>query len=79
MSLGSGLVWYWFSNIYLMLAGVFCYNRAKHRENVNQRTLPVSLPTKSTPSLWDNHITFESKVTVRPPSNYFMEEMRRNQ
>jgi len=63
----------------MAVLGVFCYNRAKHRENVNQRTLPVSLPTKSTPSLWDNHITFESKVTVRPPSNYFMEEMRRNQ
>ena len=58
---------------------MFCYNRAKHRENINQRTLPVSLPTKPKASLWDNHITFETKVTVSPPSNYFMEEMRRNQ
>jgi len=63
----------------MAVLGVFCYNRAKHRENINQRTLPVSLPTKPKASLWDNHITFESKVTVSPPSNYFMEEMRRNQ
>ena len=60
-------------------SGVFCYNRAKHRENIDQRTLPVSRPPQPSPSLWDNHLTFDSKVTVRPPSNYFMEEMRRNQ
>lgn len=58
---------------------MFCYNRAKHRENIEQKTLPVSMPKKPSPSLWDNKLTFESKVTVRPPSNYFMEEMRRNQ
>ena len=64
----------------VVVPGVFCYNRAKHQENLNQRTLPVSLPTKpKAQSLWENHITFESKVTVSPPSNYFMEEMRRNQ
>ena len=68
----------WSSNSPLC-SGVFCYNRAKHQENINQRTLPVSLPKKASPSLWDNHITFESKVRVQPPSNYFMEEMRRNQ
>ena len=63
----------------MAVLGVFCYNRAKHSENINKRTLPVSQPSKPPPSLWTNHITFESKVTVRPPSNYFMEEMRRNQ
>jgi len=63
----------------MAILGVFCYNRAKHRENIEQKTLPVSMPKKPSPSLWDNKLTFESKVTVRPPSNYFMEEMRRNQ
>merc|ERR1711994_1219285 len=63
----------------MAILGVFCYNRAKHRENIEQKTLPVSMPKKPSPSLWDNKLTFESKVTVSPPSNYFMEEMRRNQ
>ena len=61
-----------------MIAGVFCYNRAKHIENTQQKTLPLSMPRKPPPSLWENHLTFESKVSVRPPSNYFMAEMGRN-
>lgn len=63
----------------MAILGVFCYNRAKHIENTRQKTLPISVPKKPSPSLWDNHLTFESKVTVKPPSNYFMDEMRRNQ
>merc|ERR1712241_1633945 len=33
----------------MAVLGVFCYNRAKHRENINQRTLPVSQPSKPPP------------------------------
>lgn len=59
--------------------GVFCYNRAKYRENLDQKTLPTMVPKKQAPSLWDNHLTFDSKVRVTPPSNYFMGDMSRNQ
>ena len=61
------------------ITGVFCYNRAKYRENLEQKTLPTLMPKKQTPSLWDNHLTFDSKVRVSSPSNYFIGDMSRNQ
>jgi len=63
----------------MAILGVFCYNRAKYRENLQQKTLPTFMPQKKAPSLWENHLTFDSKVTVTSPSNYFMGDMRRNQ
>lgn len=63
----------------MAIFGVFCYNRAKYRENLEQKTLPTSMPKKPAPSLWDNHMTFDSKVTVTSPSSYFLGDMRRNQ
>ena len=43
---------------------MFCYNRAKHQENKASETLPLNMPSKpvkQTP-IWQNHLTFESKV-----------------
>ena len=67
------------SLLYCVIAGVFCYNRAKYRENLDQKTLPTMMPKKKAPSLWDNHLTFDSKVKVTSPSNYFIGDMSRNQ
>merc|ERR1712051_740113 len=63
----------------MAVIGVFCYNRAKYRENLDQKTLPTMMSKKQVPSLWDNHLTFDSKVRVTSPSNYFIGDMSRNQ
>lgn len=63
----------------MAVLGVFCYNRAKYRENLDQKTLPTMMSKKQVPSLWDNHLTFDSKVRVTSPTNYFIGDMSRNQ
>lgn len=64
----------------MAVIGVFCYNRAKHRENTEAVTLPTSVPTKAPAQqpIWQNHITFDSKVRVAAPL-HFHGDLKRNQ
>jgi len=75
----------------LAIAGVFCYNTAKHSENKEKHTLPTSMAPKvgmnnnTQQLLWRDHITFENKVTFSAPAmqhhNFFEQgqDLRRNQ
>jgi len=57
----------------LAIAGVFCYNTAKHSENKAHHSLPTTMSQKTSMNnnsqqlLWKDHMTFESKVTVTKP------------
>jgi len=62
----------------MAVIGVFCYNRAKYRENLKAASLPVAMPKVAPPPLWQDHLTFESKISLTTPIN-FMGDMRRNQ
>jgi len=63
----------------LTMFGVFCYNRAKHQENLAATTLPTKMPTAPTPPyIWQNHITYDSKVQVAAPL-HFAADLKRNQ
>jgi len=65
--------------MFLAIAGVFCYNMAKYRENQAKDKLPTSFqkPATSKP-LWENHYTFDSKVRVTTPLSYFDTNMNMN-
>lgn len=83
--------------MFMAITGVFFYNRAKHSENKSQTTLPTTMsgmkglnnnnnskPPGQKP-LWQDHFTFDSKVTVAKPvePTYFFnghhQDLRRNQ
>jgi hypothetical protein len=67
---------------HLTCPGVFCYNRAKQCENQAAVSLPLSMPTKAPVQqpIWQNHVTFESKVRVAAPLHIFDSgDLKRNQ
>lgn len=79
--------------MFMAIAGVFFYNRAKHSENKSLTTLPTTvsgatnLNNNHKPNqkpLWQDHFTFESKVKVARPvdhTHFFngQQDLRRNQ
>jgi len=79
--LKNPVTWVNLGGMAMAILGVFCYNRAKHQENKASESLPVrvsSAPVKPTP-IWQNHITFESKVRVTAPLHHFDTDLKRNQ
>merc|ERR1719357_2119216 len=71
--LKNPVTWVNMGGMAMAILGVFCYNRAKHQENKASETLPLNMPSKpvkQTP-IWQNHLTFESKVRVTAPLHQF--------
>jgi len=79
--LKNPVTWVNLGGMGMAILGVFCYNRAKQQENVSSVSLPTTMPTKApiqTP-LWQNHVTFESKVQVTAPLHHFDSDLKRTQ
>jgi len=67
----------------MAIMGVFCYNRAKHSENLKAESLPLTVASKAAQAqgapIWQNHVVFESKVKVAAPLHHFDTDLKRNQ